>query len=559
MSDHWQSTVFPNEPIFKLLLEAAQENRHVAVSDSIRGVNASYAQLLVDICTMREEIRKLIPHSMFDARGLMPLEATCIFILGPASYLFILASFTALSLGGAIFPLSTGASPPDAYRLLQKARSSLILADPLYLNHALEIKKYADGEGTDLYVVPTTFNIASPGTLLKANVKINQDLMVEQTRPGLIISTSGTTGPPKLVVHGRGLFASGAHYQSGDVFLCHRSPVWFGGLWPLISVVLARAKLRIVARDASVIWESLRSDQITFLSTVPAVWTQLMEYYQSHISNLAHEQAEAYRQGVQKLRRAIVSSSSLLPSVQKFWADKMQRPLMVVYAATELGGAALVRAPAAFPDEARRIGKPPPGVLVKLSEGDHGQLLIKSPSAFLRYLGNPEATENAFDEDGYYKSDDFAHRVGDEYVLDGRIIDYIRYYGYKVMTHEVEARMAVLPYISEACVLAVPVANDAFTTERVGALVRLQSSHLPSNGPCWDCRSTLERLRADLSRDLAFHMLPTVLCLLHDSEQIPRTVSEKFNRRDAVERYFKPGSFDLPQDIKVWDFKCQNS
>ncbi|KAJ6078000.1 uncharacterized protein N7446_000936 [Penicillium canescens] len=554
MSDHWQSTVFPNEPIFKLLLEAAQENRHVAVSDSIRGVNASYAQLLVDICTMREEIRKLIPHSMFDARGLMPLEATCIFILGPASYLFILASFTALSLGGAIFPLSTGASPPDAYRLLQKARSSLILADPLYLNHALEIKKYADGEGTDLYVVPTTFNIASPGTLLKANVKINQDLMVEQTRPGLIISTSGTTGPPKLVVHGRGLFASGAHYQSGDVFLCHRSPVWFGGLWPLISVVLARAKLRIVARDASVIWESLRSDQITFLSTVPAVWTQLMEYYQSHISNLAHEQAEAYRQGVQKLRRAIVSSSSLLPSVQKFWADKMQRPLMVVYAATELGGAALVRAPAAFPDEARRIGKPPPGVLVKLSEGDHGQLLIKSPSAFLRYLGNPEATENAFDEDGYYKSDDFAHRVGDEYVLDD-----IRYYGYKVMTHEVEARMAVLPYISEACVLAVPVANDAFTTERVGALVRLQSSHLPSNGPCWDCRSTLERLRADLSRDLAFHMLPTVLCLLHDSEQIPRTVSEKFNRRDAVERYFKPGSFDLPQDIKVWDFKCQNS
>jgi hypothetical protein len=105
MSDHWQSTVFPNEPIFKLLLEAAQENQHVAVSDSIRGVNVSYSQLLVDICTMREEIRKLIPHSMFDARGLMPPEATCIFILGPASYLFILASFTALSLGGAIFPL----------------------------------------------------------------------------------------------------------------------------------------------------------------------------------------------------------------------------------------------------------------------------------------------------------------------------------------------------------------------------------------------------------------------------------------------------------------------
>jgi acyl-coenzyme A synthetase/AMP-(fatty) acid ligase len=77
-----------------------------------------------------------------------------------------------------------------------------------------------------------------------------------------------------------------------------------------------------------------------------------MEYYQSHISKLAREQAESYRQGVQKLRRAIVSSSSLLPSVQTFWVDKMQRPLMVVYGATELGGAAFVRAPAPFPDEA---------------------------------------------------------------------------------------------------------------------------------------------------------------------------------------------------------------
>lgn len=128
------------------------------------------------------------------------------------------------------------------------------------------------------------------------------------------------------------------------------------------------------------------------------------------------------------------------------------------------------------------------------------------------------------------------------------------------MAHEVEACMALLPYISEACVLAVPVADDAFTAERVGALVRLRPSHLtPSHGLCWDCPSTLEKLRADLSRDLASHMLPTVLHLLHDGEHIPKTVSEKINRREAVERYFKQGSFDLPQDIKLWDSKCQNS
>ncbi|KAF9888848.1 hypothetical protein FE257_008217 [Aspergillus nanangensis] len=534
MSEHSHSHLFPNEPIFKLLLEAARGNQHVVVSDSIRGLDASYTQLLVDICAMRQEIKTRTPQSMFDARGLMPLEAPCTFILAPASYLFTVASFSALSLGSAISPL-----------------------DPLLLSHALEIKKYADGEGTDLYVVPITFNTASFGDF---NVEINQDLTVEPSRPGLFISTSGTTGPPKLVIHGRGIFVPPRVYRSGGVFLCHRSPVWFGGLMPLISVVLARAQLRIVARDASIIWESLRCDRVTFLSTVPAVWTQLMEYYQSHIRNLSREQVNLYQQGVQNLHRAVVSSSSLLPSVQKFWEDEMQRPLMVVYAATELGGGALARRPGKFPADVRCIGGPLPRILVKLSEGDHGQLLIKSPSAFLGYLGDPEATANAFDEDGYYKSDDLAHQVGNEYILDGRRIDYIRYYGYKVMAHEVEACMAVLPYISEACVLAVPVADDAFTTERVGALVRLRSSHLtPSNGLCWDCRSTLERLRADLSRDLAFHMLPTVLRLLHDGEQIPKTVSEKINRREVVERYFEQGSFNLPQDVNLWDSKCQNS
>jgi malonyl-CoA/methylmalonyl-CoA synthetase len=76
---------------------------------------------------------------------------------------------------------------------------------------------------------------------------------------------------------------------------------------------------------------------------------------------------------------------------------------------------------------------------VKLSEGDRGELLIKSPIMFSQYafrplqkpqsisltissyLSDPVTTEQAFEDEGYFKTGDYVRRVGGQYVIDGRI------------------------------------------------------------------------------------------------------------------------------------------
>ncbi|KAH9364427.1 hypothetical protein HPB48_000160 [Haemaphysalis longicornis] len=40
----------------------------------------------------------------------------------------------------------------------------------------------------------------------------------------------------------------------------------------------------------------------------------------------------------------------------------------------------------------------------KLGPGEHGEVCVKGPTCFKSYLGMPEATTTAFDEEGFFKT-----------------------------------------------------------------------------------------------------------------------------------------------------------
>lgn len=62
---------------------------------------------------------------------------------------------------------------------------------------------------------------------------------------------------------------------------------------------------------------------------------------------------------------------------------------------------------------------------------------------------------------------------------------------------------------------------------------------------------TLEKIRSDIQGDIEPFKLPTILRLLRDEEQIPRTSTGKVDGRAIVRMYFNfPDELSLPRDVE---------
>ncbi|PQE06802.1 acyl- synthetase protein [Rutstroemia sp. NJR-2017a BBW] len=219
------------------------------------------------------------------------------------------------------------------------------------------------------------------------------------------------------------------------------------------------------------LWEVLREDKVTEMSVSPTLLRQLMEYYNENIGDLPTEERERYINGAKTLQRVYTSGSMLNPSTRQFFANLTNMPITNAYGITEMGGG-ITATPAGSIFEEGYIGTPLPGITIKLSDGDHGEVLVKSPNMFIRYVNDEAATRTAFDDEGFYKTGDRAHRVGDDYYFDGRVsYIWIRFHEYTTPIVELELRLMDLPYLSEAHVLPV---LDHETGGLVAALVRLQ-------------------------------------------------------------------------------------
>lgn len=107
----------------------------------------------------------------------------------------------------------------------------------------------------------------------------------------------------------------------------------------------------------------------------------------------------------------------------------------------------------ASPDAEFRIGHPDTGAL--LPEDQDGELLLRAPSMFDRYLDNPQATARAFTADGYFRSGDLARRVEPGFVYKTRLGDGLRLGGFLVNPEEIESFLQTLPGVAQAQVVAV--------------------------------------------------------------------------------------------------------
>ncbi|KAF8361210.1 hypothetical protein PRIPAC_88133, partial [Pristionchus pacificus] len=101
-----------------------------------------------------------------------------------------------------------------------------------------------------------------------------------------------------------------------------------------------------------------------------------------------------------------------------------------------------------------------------LGIGEKGELCVRSPTVMTGYLGRPDATREAIDEDGWMHTGDIAYvdSFGSTYIVD-RLKELIKVKGYQVPPAELEDLLLSHSGVADVAIIGIP-------DERDGELVR---------------------------------------------------------------------------------------
>lgn len=206
--------------------------------------------------------------------------------------------------------------------------------------------------------------------------------------------------------------------------------------------------------------------------------------------------------------------------------------LLSVYGATESSPHAVVKLDDPLSRVVNTDGTAVSGVEIKVVDkarktiayGEEGEEASRGPNVFVGYLGEPELTAQALDEEGWYYSGDLCRMDEEGYIkITGRKKDIIVRGGENISSREVEEILLLHPLVQDVGVVAMP---DDRLGERACAYVVLRDPSVPLT-----FAAMVDFFR---SRRVAKYKYPERLELV---DHLPRTASgkiKKFLLREAL-------------------------
>ena len=350
--------------------------------------------------------------------------------------------------------------------------------------------------------------------------------------PGIIYFTSGTTGPPKMVLHTQASYGQG-HRITGELWLdlkpedvhwCISDTGWakaawssFFGPWQMGACVFA-----LDSRGKFEAKHALRTLAQFPISTWCAPPTALRLVVKEDLSQ--------YR--FPRLRHCVSAGEPLNPEVLATWKSATGLTIYDGYGQTEtvvLIGNFRCRRLEVRPGS---MGHPSPGFTVEilgddlspLPPGQEGEVAIrikpKRPLGLFReYWHNPMENNLRFQGD-WYLTGDRARRDEDGYFwFVGRGDDVIKSSSYRIGPFEVESALIEHPAVVEAAVIGKP---DAVRGQIVKAFVVLRKEQAPSEQLKHELQEHCKRVTAPYKypREIEF------------MTELPKTISGKIRRVD---------------------------
>jgi acyl-CoA synthetase (AMP-forming)/AMP-acid ligase II len=436
------------------------------------------------------------------------VKGTRVGLIMPNGVRWVQIAIAVTRIGAVLVPLSTLLAPRELTAQLRSSSVQFLISVEEFRGH-----RYLDELQRDR--LPALREVWTADRLRQSVASDAAGRMVDAlaatvtpSDPMVIMFTSGSSGPPKGVVHSHGnalgAVASGLASRCIDSATRLYLPMpffWVGGFGSgVLSALVAGATLvteEIPHPDTTL--KLLERERVTLFRG----WPDQAEALARH-PRRAETDLSALRPG---------SLDALLPPEQR--AQPGARATL--FGMTEAFGPYCgYPADTDMPPSAwGSCGKPFPGIEVRITNPDTG-LAVQAGTIGMIELRGPHTLrgicrrgrEDLFTADGFYRTGDLGRLDDDGFLFyHGRSDDMFKVSGATVYPAEVEQALREIPGVDNAFVTNVPGAQG----DRVGAVV-----------VCDTAAHTVEQLRASARKLLSSFKVPTMWVLVDSDDAVPR-------------------------------------
>ena len=340
--------------------------------------------------------------------------------------------------------------------------------------------------------------------------------------------TSGTTGYPKMTVHGHGYplghEVTGRFWldlRPGDLHWNLSDTGWAKAAWSSLFAPWLMGAAMFVHHahgfDATATLDLLEAHPITTLCAPPTAYRMFV-------------QQDLSARRFQALRHCVGAGEPLNPEVIAAWSKATGLAIMDGYGQTET--ILLCGNFQGVPVRAGSMGKPSPGIELAVideagqplppdTEGDIALRVapVRPMGLFKGYRGDPDRTASVFRGDWYLTGDRATVDADGYFWFVGRADDVILSSGYRIGPFEVESALIEHPAVAESAVVASP---DPTRGEVVKAFVILAPGFTGSDALVKELQDHVKAVTAPYKYPRKIEFVTS----------LPKTVSGKIMRKD---------------------------
>jgi len=433
-------------------------------------------QAAIEDGDVRLNYRELDQWRRHAARALLALgidHGERVAVWAPNHWEWIVAATALHSVGAVLVPLNTRMKGAEAGLVLRESGASLLFVIADFLGN--DYPALLAGEDLPALRQRVILRGERPGalgwdTFLALAETVDETQLAERqaqvTTDDLcdLLFTSGTTGKPKgvMTAHGQNLrlvrdWSEMVGLREGDRYLIvnpffHSFGYKAGWLAALMRgcCILPQAVF-----DVNVLLERVAAERVTVLPGPPTLYQSLL----AHPRRSEHD--------LSSLRVAVTGAASVpVEMVRRMRSELGFETIVTAYGLTETCGFVTICRPG---DDAETIattsGRAFPEVEVRCVDaegrsvpaGEPGEVVVRGYNLMQGYFGNPEATAEAIDSEGWLHTGDVGVLDERGYLrITDRLKDMFINGGFNVYPAEIEQTILCYPGVAQAAVIGIP-------------------------------------------------------------------------------------------------------